>query len=457
MNNKHVLVTLKYYKGELNPFDCAALECALCSGAKVSVLAMAPLGVKENLENLTRLNLDAYLVTDTVYAGGDTLATSLVLSEAIKKINPDVIFCGRQSIDGDTAQVPPMLAERLNYNFVSKIIKISGDNYTTRSGVTGKFLDKTIFTFERINALRFPSIFSKKREITIWDNSHLKLDASMVGLKGSPTQVTKTYESSVGRRFCKFITVDELPNLIANQLKIERASNFVSSNNEKIDKLYYFGNIKDVANSIASNAIEVDYSNKTAEEVAKYLVDNGATTVLFSDNDDLKILAAKLSVLTNSGLCADCISLRVEKGKVVMTRPAQGGSITADIICKSEMTLATVRTMEKDSRELIFSLGRGAINHLETLKSYAQKYNAEVCASRAVVDMGKMPYETQVGLTGRIVAPKVYVAFGIAGAVQHTTAISGAGTIIAINNDKNARIFDYADYGVLANVEELKL
>jgi electron transfer flavoprotein alpha subunit len=71
--------------------------------------------------------------------------------------------------------------------------------------------------------------------------------------------------------------------------------------------------------------------------------------------------------------------------------------------------------------------------------------------------MGKMPYTAQVGLTGKRISPKVYVAMGISGAVQHTCAISGAGTVIAINKDKNARIFDYADYGVITEVENVEL
>ena len=66
-----------------------------------------------------------------------------------------------------------------------------------------------------------------------------------------------------------------------------------------------------------------------------------------------------------------------------------------------------------------------------------------------------LPYEKQVGLTGRTVSPKVYVAFGISGAVQHTCAIAGAGTVIAVNTDKNARIFDYADFGVVADISRL--
>ena len=66
-----------------------------------------------------------------------------------------------------------------------------------------------------------------------------------------------------------------------------------------------------------------------------------------------------------------------------------------------------------------------------------------------------MPYEYQVGLTGKTVSPSVYVAFGISGAVQHTSAISGAGTVIAINKDKDARIFDYSDYGIAADLKNI--
>ncbi len=69
--------------------------------------------------------------------------------------------------------------------------------------------------------------------------------------------------------------------------------------------------------------------------------------------------------------------------------------------------------------------------------------------------MGKAPYEEQVGLTGKTVAPKIYIAVGVSGAVHHTCAIEGTDTIIAINPDKDARIFDYADYGILANIEDV--
>lgn len=74
---------------------------------------------------------------------------------------------------------------------------------------------------------------------------------------------------------------------------------------------------------------------------------------------------------------------------------------------------------------------------------------AELCASRGLVDMGAVPYDRQVGLTGKNVASKIYIAVGISGAVHHTCAIEQSKVIIAVNPDGNARIFDYADYGIV--------
>ena len=147
MNNKKVLVTLKFFKGELNPFDATALECALSMhNVDVLVLTMAPLSVKEELTNISRLGVKCILVSDLSYAGSDTMATSLVLSEAIKTINPDFIFCGRQSVDGDTAQVPPMLAQRLDYDFVNKVMVFDGQELTLRNGEKLQIKSKTVYS-----------------------------------------------------------------------------------------------------------------------------------------------------------------------------------------------------------------------------------------------------------------------------------------------------------------------
>ena len=111
--------------------------------------------------------------------------------------------------------------------------------------------------------------------------------------------------------------------------------------------------------------------------------------------------------------------------------------------------MATVRT-KSESSDIIVALGKGVAESLDEVKDFAKTICAELGASRGMVDSGKLPYEMQVGLTGKTVSPKIYIAIGISGAVHHTCAIEGADTVIAINPDKDARIFEYADYGIVS-------
>ena len=455
MKNKKIVVLLKYYKGELNPFDGAALECALETGAReIIALSMAPMSAMNAFQGVTRLGVKGVFISDPLYAGSDTQATSLVLEKAIKRINPDLIFCGRQSVDGDTAQVPPMLAQRLGFAVKTKAIAFDGKQITLRNGESFIPQKKTVITFEKIRTLRFPSIFSKLGEVEIWDNSVLQLPKEKCGLKGSPTRVIKSYESSVGRRSCQFVSADCLSALIEQGLQKQRAEQVQCIEN-KLNEVCFVGKVKSIAERIAQKAIELEIENKTAEEIADELKRKSVKTVLWEDSEKLKILASQVAVLTQAGLCADCISFRVENEKLIMTRPALGGNITADIVCDSDMAFATVRTVNKQGADVLFSVGKGAVEYIDKIEKLAEKYGAELCCSRIVADSGKLPYEKQVGLTGKTVSPKVYVAFGISGAVQHTCAIAGAGTVIAVNVDKQAIIFDYADYGIIADVNQL--
>ncbi len=453
MKNKKIVVLLKYYKGELNPFDGCALECALSSGATdITAVTMSPIAVKDTFKSLTRLGVKCVMISDPVYAGSDTIATSYILSSVIKRLNPDVIFCGRQSVDGDTAQVPPILAERLGFDIKTKAISFDKNVVTLRCGEVFTPQDKTIITFEKFLPLRFPSIFSKTTDIEVLDNSVLKLDKNRCGLIGSPTRVIASYESSVGRRTCSYIDKNQLFDVIKNSLDRQRVLK-TPTIGEKLDVIYYVGNVKNIADGIAKTSIQIDVDGKSPRQVADELLSKNAKTVIFEDSDYLKVLSSRVAVLCNAGICADCISFRVQDGRFIMTRPALGGNVTADIICNSDMAFATVRTVKKGDADVIFSVGKGAIDYIDKIKDLATIFNAEVCCSRIVADSGKLPYDKQVGLTGRTVCPKVYVAFGISGAVQHTSAIAGAGTVIAVNVDKDARIFDYADYGIVRDLK----
>lgn len=451
MKNKKILVLLKFYKGELNPFDASSLECALLTGSNdITVMAMAPSSVYETIKGLTRLGVKGVLISDSAFVGSDTLATSRVLEKAIEKLSPDLIFCGRQSVDGDTGQVPPQLAERLGFNLINHAMDLKDGVVVTRDNQSLAVKDKSIITFEKSFNLRFPSIFSKVGEVEVWDNSVLCIPLDQCGTQGSPTQVIKAYESVIGRRFCKFVDFSMLDELIKKGLESKKQENI--SQGQKTDRVFFIGNALKQALTICDYPKEIIARDKDALAVAEEIKNQKAKIVLFADDKECKNLASRVAVILGTGLCADCTSLRIENGQFIMTRPALGGNVTADIVCKNQIALATVRTTAKKSAEIVFGVGYGALHYIEEINELAKKYNAEVCASRKAVDQGRLPYEKQVGLTGRTIAPKVYVAFGISGAVQHTCAIEGANTIIAINCDKQARIFDYADYGIIKNL-----
>ncbi len=204
----------------------------------------------------------------------------------------------------------------------------------------------------------------------------------------------------------------------------------------------------------------------------------------------------------NAGLTADCtqLEIREEDGALLQTRPAFGGNIMATIVCESSRPqMSTVRpkvmkALEFDGgrkgeivdivpspaqlksrvkvleivveeaanvniqeADILVSGGRGleSAKGFELIRQLADMIDARVSASRAVVDAGWIPYPHQVGQTGKTVAPQLYIACGISGAVQHAAGMQSAETIVAINRDKNAPIFDIADYGIVGDLFEI--
>ena len=283
MKNKRIVVLLKYFKGDLNPFDGAALECALEMGVReIIAVSLAPMSALSAFQGLTRLGIKGVFISDPLYAGSDTQATSFILAETIKRLNPDLIFCGRQSVDGDTAQVPPMLAQRLGFAIKTRVMGFENESVRLRNGEVFVPQSKTVLTFEKIKTLRFPSIFSKLVAVDIWDNSVLQLPIQKCGLVGSPTRVLKSYESNVGRRTCQCFGAESLPMLIEKALQKERISQ-AQETGQKLDTVYFVGNVKSVAEGIANHTIELQATDKTAEEFAKELQKKQAQFVLWED------------------------------------------------------------------------------------------------------------------------------------------------------------------------------
>lgn len=246
-----------------------------------------------------------------------------------------------------------------------------------------------------------------------------------------------------------------------------------------------------------------NYSTDAYSYAMKTLVDKyKPATILIGATNNGRDLGPKMACDLNTGLTADCTMLDydAEDKNMVWTRPAFGGNLMAMILCPDHRPqLGTVRpgifkkplsdenrsgniiredihinpadirtklierikevaeAVNLEEAEIIVAGGRGvgSPEGYNIIKELAAELKATPAASRALVDAGWIPHAYQVGQTGKTVSPKLYIACGISGAVQHAAGISGSDCIVAINKDPDAPIFDVADYGVVGNIFEV--
>jgi electron transfer flavoprotein beta subunit len=200
-----------------NPYDTHALEESLRLkdkyGFRVAVISMGPGNTEVTLRKAIAQGADeAILLSDRAFGGADTLATSLTLAEAIRKLAQQeeiaLVLCGRQTIDGDTAQVGPGIATRLGYPQLTLVDRIESVDLQTRKVRVSRKLENRheiveaplpalITVLREINQPRYPTVprrmMSLESPITLWDNKLMKLPENTVGLKGSATQVRRIF------------------------------------------------------------------------------------------------------------------------------------------------------------------------------------------------------------------------------------------------------------------------
>jgi len=195
----------------VNPFDKNAVEAALQLkekyDGKVTVISMGPPQAKEALKECLAMGADeAILISDRAFGGSDTLATSYTLASAIKKMGRvDLIICGKQAIDGDTAQVGPEIAEHLDVGQVTCISKIDIDGSIVRVEreheegyeIIETQLPLVITVLKSMNEPRYPTVKgtmkANRKEIPVWTANDMDVDPEQLGLKGSPTQVRRIF------------------------------------------------------------------------------------------------------------------------------------------------------------------------------------------------------------------------------------------------------------------------
>jgi len=288
---------------------------------------------------------------------------------------------------------------------------------------------------------------------------------------------------------------------LAEKRKTELSSVIIGKTGLKKQAQHLIEHGADRVYIIEDNNLEYFIDEIYAEALKKVLIEKKPEIFIGGATAQGRALFPRVAAMIKTGLTADCTELDIdsESGNLVQTRPAFGGNIMARILTPDHRPqMATIRprvmpVTEKQERkgkiekidfdssefkklktikeavviseddvnlpeaEIIVSAGRGvgSKENLKLIYELADKLNAAVGASRAVVDSDWISYPHQVGQTGTTVSPKVYIACGISGAIQHQVGMRSSDIIIAINKDPDAPIFDIATYGFVGDLHSI--
>ena len=231
----------------INPFDTYAIEEAIrlkeAHGGKVTVISMGPPQAMEALKEAVAMGCDeAILLSDRAFAGADTWATAYTLAKAIERVgDADIIFCGKQAIDGDTGQVGPGIARQLGITQLTYVSNIRVVDIEARVLVVERLLEEgreiassslpaVVTVVKDINQPRYPTFKGLRRatrmEIPTWSAADLEgIDGKQIGLAGSPTQVVRIFTPSPRQGKADMIeadTVVQATNELADKLLAEK-------------------------------------------------------------------------------------------------------------------------------------------------------------------------------------------------------------------------------------------
>jgi electron transfer flavoprotein alpha subunit len=538
-------------------------------GVETTVVTMGPPQARSALMDALAMGIDrAVHLEDRAFAGSDTLATARTLALWLGPEGFDLILLGKYSLDAETGQVGPEIAETLGLPQVTGVCKLKIEDAVLRAERESDegleevecVLPALITCAERL--IKPIGVRPKAREeakskaLAVVRAAELKGDTVQFGLAGSPTWVQEVRVQQAPKVNCEFIDASD-PSAAARELLValEGRSAFTRRSTQRIPVANFVRDPmrgKDVcvacetnmAGEITRGSLELlSSADRLAQRTggaviaagfpasfinhAPLLSTYGADRVLALDHPELEryapeTIAEAMAILVKErspfalllcasergrdwgprlaarlqlGLTGDAVGLELDgEGRLVALKPAFGGNIIAPILSKTYPQMATVRSGVMELAEPVLSrhadietirpvldrarsrvvnsrsvldpsivplegaetvvgigMGVGGPKGIERVKDLAQALNAAVCATRRVTDEGWMPRQLQVGLTGKTIEPRLYFAVGISGAPYHLVGIKRAGIVVAINEDRDASIFERADIGLVGD------
>ena len=576
------------HEAEINPYCRRAIakgvELARATGGTCTVFTLGPPQAADVLAEAIAWGADdGVLVSDPAFAGADTLATARALAAAIARSGPfGLILGGLNSVDGDTGQVGPQIAELLDLPFLSAVreLSIDGDRVTARCERDDGFvtanlrLPALLTAAERLcQPCKVPAGERGDAGARIRVVTAAELGDGPWGQDGSPTQVGDVrilaherpgavLSGPLGqqvRQVAEMIkdSAERLPRgvptghvpptggdgpivaVIAEpggervtqelvgasaRLAAEIGGTTALITTEALpptlawtrgaDNLVTLGagpcrvpeDAADVADGLAAEDVAVGVA-LWARRLASMRPGSAGTApapgepqvlpwaVLAPSTSWGREVAGRLSVLLSAGLTGDAVGLEVASGRLVCWKPAFGGQLVAAVTARSAVQMATVRpgvlpllrpragaqaaaqwrslvarrdrvsiserAVDDEPERLslagaVVCVGQGVDpSRYGELKPLLDVLGAELAGTRKVTDAGRLPRSRQIGLTGRAVAPAVYVLLGASGKFNHIVGIRGAGLVVAVNADPDAPVFSAADAGIVGDWAEV--
>jgi electron transfer flavoprotein alpha subunit len=546
-------------ESEMNPYCRRAVSKAVAlaaerDGSRVSVFTLGPPAADDALREaiawgLERgVDIDGVLITDATFAGSDTLITATALARAIEHEGPfDLVLAGRNSVDADTGQVGPELAELLDLPFLTGVryLDIEGTRVHARCEHDDGWLQAEVelpailSTAERLCE---PAKVDPHERAQVPADRIRRLSASdlrtMRGGDTSPTSVgpVKVMAATRARARWPDAPLDvQVRNAVetltergalrsapiesGEAVPMSRTHSYCTMVLCEPDRAHMTRELLGAAQRLTGNVVAVtveppdgttltswgadeivhligdNVEEDVANAVAGLVASDGPWALLAGSTAWGREVASRVAARLDAGLVGDAVELDVESDRLIAWKPAFGGQIVAAITYSSPLQLATVRagvlptlapraidgnvahrtmpmrrrgrvrvlarTREDDldvlaEADTVIGVGMGvAPAEYAALEPLRTLLRAELGATRKVTDKGWLPRARQIGITGRAIAPRLYVSIGASGKFNHAIGVRGADTVLAINPDQSAPMFAAADVGIVGDWREV--